>query len=309
MKLPSVVLALASSALSLTPLHAVVVQNGTAANLTAPVDDPGWAAVGTITAPMGPASAIFLGNEDGFGWFLTANHVSLASATLTIGGINYTAFSDINQIGTTDMKVFRVDVAVGAITPVTLASTTPAAGSAVVMMGFGATGTFMTWDTSTDPWTSPGLNASGYSWTGPNVKRWGTNVIHETGSTVFSPNLSIITDFDNTDGEAQASRGDSGGAVFYKNGLNWELVGLMVAVGVTSNGTTYGSSFTGQPSETSVSWRSGNPNAKSVTFAAQISEYHSEILQAIPEVSSMGLLSLGALLLGRRKYLRRSEQF
>jgi len=300
MKLPRLVLVLLLSATSFTNLPAVVVQNGTAANLIAPVDDPGWAAVGTISAPGGPATAIFLGNVGGYGWFLTANHVSLGNATLTIGGTPYTAIAGVDRIGSTDMKVFRVDSTIAGITPVTLASTTPSVGSDVVMIGFGATGTFMTWDTSVNPWTSPGVNASGYAWTGPNVKQWGNNQIHEKGSTFYSPNLSIITDFDNTAGEGQGSVGDSGGAVFYKNGLNWELIGLMVAVGSTTNGTMYGGAFTGQPASTSVSSIQGNPNAKSVTFSAEISQYRTDILQAIPEASSIGLLSLGTLLLFRR---------
>jgi len=305
MKFPSALLPLVCSALSLSPLRAVVVQNGNAANLVAPLDDPGWDAIGTISTPAGPATAIFLGNNGGYGWFLTADHVSLTSATLNIGGIDYTAFLDVDQIGTTDMKVFRVNAVVAAITPVTLASTTPAVGLEVVMAGFGATGTFMTWDTTTAPWTSPGAGASGYAWTGPNVKRWGTNVIHETGSTVYSPNLSIITDFDDGNGEAQATLGDSGGAMFYKNGMNWELIGLMVAVAATPDGTNYINSFVGQPGSTSVSFVNGNPSAKSVTFAAQISEYRSDILQAIPEVSSLGFLALASLLLARRSSVRR----
>jgi hypothetical protein len=300
MKFLRLLLVLFFSSTSFTSLLAVVVQSGTASNLTAPADDPGWAAVATITAPAGPASAIFLGNVAGFGWFLTANHVSLGNATLTIGGNPYTNFAGIDRIGSTDMKVFRVDAAVAANTPVTLASNTPAVGSPVVMIGFGATGAPVTWNTANATWISPGANASGYDWTGPSVKQWGNNQIHEKGSTFYSPNISIITDFDNTANEGQGSLGDSGGAVFFKNGSNWELIGLMVAVGVTSNGTTYGGAFVGQPGSTSVSWIQGNPNAKSVTFSAEISQYRTEILQAIPEVSSLGLLALGALLLYRR---------
>ncbi len=288
--------------LSLSPLQAVVVQDGTAANLVAPIDDPGWEAIGTIPAPAGPATAIFLGNVGGFGWFLTANHVSLVSATLTIGGVDYTAFSGIDQIGSTDMKVFRVDSAVAGITPVTLASTTPVVGTEIVMAGFGATGTFVTWDADTNPWTSPGPDASGYAWTGPNVKQWGTNVIHETESTIYSPNLSILTDFDAVAGEGQGSLGDSGGAFFYKNGLNWELIGLIVAVAATPDGMTYTDSFFGQPGLTSVSHIDGVPEAKSITIAAQISEYRSDILQAIPEVSTLGLFALGALIFTSRRF-------
>ncbi|GAB4253510.1 MAG: hypothetical protein OHK005_20730 [Candidatus Methylacidiphilales bacterium] len=272
---------------------AVLVVNGDSDNLVAPGDDPGWDSVATISGPGGAATAIFLGNNGGYGWFLTANHVVLTGNTLTIGSADYTSFNDVQQIGTADLKVFRVDGEVVGITAVTLANSAPSSGSSVVMIGNGVTGNQVTWDTSNDPWTVPGSGAEGFEWTGAHVKRWGTNTVDATGINV-SGTTSLVTDFDNVTDQGQGALGDSGGAVFYKNGSEWELVGMMFAVGVT-NGITYGGSFPGQPSSTSIFSLTGSPNSKSVTFSALISTYRDDIQTAItiPEPSTCLLLSLG----------------
>jgi hypothetical protein len=277
--------------------HAMLVYDGTAANLSAPIDDPGWDAVGTIyvgSASNKPASAVFLGNDGGFGWFLTANHVSLSSATLTIGGNTYNVFANQTQIGSVDLKVFRVDTTISNISAVTLAYTVPSVGTSVTMVGYGKTGTKTTWNTSKSPWTSPGGGAEGYTWSDPNVKRWGTNTVYESNATYSSASNLLVTDFDAVAGEAQGSLGDSGGSVFTKNGLNWELAALVINVGVT-NGIAYGGSFSGQPESTSVAAIVGQPAAKSVTFSIQIANYRTDILNAIPEPSTIGLAVAGLL--------------
>ena len=286
--------------------HAVLVYNGTSANLSAPSDDPGWDAVATIyrTSPStDPATAIFLGNEGGFGWFLTANHVNLSSATLTIGGNDYTAFSSITQIGTIDLKVFRVNTTIAGITPVTLSSTVPNVNASVTMVGYGKTGTYTTWDTSNNPWTSPGGGAEGYEWSNPNVKSWGTNTVLERNINTASGML-LATDFDNVAGEAQGSLGDSGGAVFRKTGMNWELAAVIIAVGRVENSTLSFSNFAGQPSNTSVAGITGEPNNKSTTYAVQIANYRTNILNAIPEP---GLAGFAAALLSLYLVTRRRE--
>ena len=280
--------------------RAVLVYDGTAANLSAPTDDPGWDAVGSIyinTASNSPATAIFLGNNGDSAWFLTANHVNLANATLSIGGSTYTTFAGIDQIGTVDLQVFRIDTTIAGITPVTLASTVPNAGAAVTMIGYGKTGTKVTWDTSGGTWTSPGAGAEGYTWSGDNVKRWGTNSVLTRNISTGSGNL-LVTDFDNTAGEAQASLGDSGGAVFRKSGPNWTLTALMVAVGHIEGSTLSFSGFTGQPSSTSVDSITGAPSDKSVTYSVQIADYRTEILSAIPEPATAALVLCGLLLPG-----------
>jgi len=286
---------------------AVLVYDGSSANLSAPGDDPGWDAVGTIyvgSASSSPATAIFLGNNGGYGWFLTANHVGLAGATLSIGSGNYTAFYGQDQIESVDLKVFRVGAEISGISGVSLASAAPDVGSNVTMIGYGKTGTKVTWDTSGNgTWTSPGLDAEGYTWSDPNVKRWGTNTVYATNVTYASSSNLTVTDFDASPGEAQGSLGDSGGGVFSKNRLNWELAALIVNVGVT-NGVAFGGAFSGQPGSTSVAAITGLPNSKSVTFSVQVSNYRDAILAAIPEPSSVALLA-GSLALFAGALLRR----
>lgn len=274
-----------------TGAHAVLVYNGTATNLSAPMDDPGWDAVATIS--NGSATAIFLGNNGGHAWFLTANHVDLRTATLSIGGSDYTVFSNITQIGSVDLKVFRLDSSIVGITPVTLSTSTPSVSAEVLMIGNGVSGTHTTWDIpgGNSTWTSPGSDAEGYTWSGPNVKRWGTNTVFAKDVFV-GPYKVLVTDFDAVDGEAQGSIGDSGGAVFHKNGGNWELVALMITVGRVENNTLYGNGFVGQPANTSVAAITGNPNDKSVTYSIQIADYQSEILATIPEPSAAGMVGM-----------------
>lgn len=282
--------------------QAVIVYDGTAANLSAPTDDPGWDAVGRFTG-TGVGSAVFLGNFSGSAWFLTANHVPTSSNTLQIASQSFTSFFDVQQIGTADLKVFRLNTEITGVTPVTLAKSAPVVGNSAVMIGNGATGPKTTWDISTSPWTSPGGGAEGYTWSGPNVLRWGTNNVHErdyvSGGTTY-----FTTDFEAAAGEAAGSLGDSGGAVFIKKGGTWELAGIMLAVGVLEDGV-YKNNFTGQPGSTSVASITDQPNNKSVTFSAQISTYEAAIMAAIPEPSSTSLLAIAVLALYRARRHRR----
>lgn len=286
-------------------VKAVLVYDGTSDNQLAPPDDPGWDAIGKFTTTGKVGSAVFLGNVGGFAWFLTANHVPTSATTLEIASSTYTAFFDVQQIGIADLKVFRLNSEITGLSPVTLATTTPTIGKSVTMIGFGKQGTKVTWDTSTNPWTQPGSNAEGYTWSDPNIMQWGTNEVHGV-SLLVGTTVSFATDFDDVAGRAQGSLGDSGGAVFIKEGSVWELAGIMFAVGV-SDGTNYASSFTGQPSSTSVAKITGSPNSKSVTFNAQIAEYRSAILAAIPEPSSKALAIVGMMLLLLTSFKKKSR--
>lgn len=275
--------------------RAVLVYNGTASNLSAPVlNDPGWDAVASIYSGSpgnGVGTASFLGNQGGYAWFLTANHVTLGGATLSIGNSTYSAFSGIQQIGSVDLQVFRLDTTVSGITPVTLASSVPAVNASVTMIGYGKNGAKTAWDIpgGNTTWTSPGTDAGGYDWSGSNVKRWGMNTIAARNINFGSGNL-IVTDFSPLVDEAQGSVGDSGGAVFHKNGFQWELAAVMVAVGRLEGGTLYGVGFAGQPGSTSVYSISGSPNDRSVTYSVQVADYKNLILAAIPEPSAAALL-------------------
>lgn len=122
--------------------------------------------------------------------------------------------------------------------------------------------------------------------------RWGTNTVQPNAladvsiEARFGTTKAFRLDFDRVSGEGMATGGDSGGGVFVKNGVNWELAGIMVAAG----------SLPGQPL--------GTVAYDDVTFAGNIATYRTEILNTmatVPEPSSLALLLSGVLFLPRRR--------
>jgi hypothetical protein len=101
------------------------------------------------------------------------------------------------------------------------------------------------------------------------VTRWGTNLVSGAPSTLtIGPRVTrgFSTDFTKspppqvTPHEAQAADGDSGGALFIKNGASWELAGMLFAI----------APFVGQPSNTALY---GN-----LSYAVDLSFYRNAIL-------------------------------
>jgi hypothetical protein len=293
-------------------LPAVIVYgtNGTGNNnLSAPVDDPGWANVGKVDG----ATAIYLGSTTTGYWMLTANHVILSSGIVVLNNTSYLITGNATQIGNADIKVFRIQQDPG-LPSVVISSSAPQVGASVVMIGNGRTqGAEKTWNGNPSGWGSPGSAAAGYEWGDSNVVRWGTNIVQGNSLGVVSGSTTFSTIFNDTTNpnEAQASLGDSGGAVFVKNGLFWELTGLMTNVGVWT-GLSYAAAFTGQPSSVSLySANTGIPGAGSATFSVQLANYRSAILTAIPEPSPVGsMLAAGGvlILLTVRKFTRRARE-
>jgi len=271
-------------------------------NTTAPGDDPGWSNVGS--------SGVYLGNYGGGFWVLTATHVGAGSITFSTGtysAVPGSALTLQNANGTpTDLMLYRLSADPG-LPSLTLASSAPAAGAAVVMIGDGSNraaaqsywnvntngntsgstgGAAWTWQSLPD---STGANASGYAWGTGSAMRWGTNQID--GSTTYNigtgNTTAFYTDFDAVTGEAQGASGDSGGAVFHKNGSRWELVGIMGAVG------TYNS----QPGSTAV--------FGDVTYIASVPAHYSAITTAIPEPAELAagaaMAALGWAIWRRRR--------
>jgi hypothetical protein len=97
----------------------------------------------------------------------------------------------------------------------------------------------------------------------------------ETISYGYGDVKSIYTVFGNSQGDAQGATGDSGGGMFFNNGGTWELAGLLVAIDIYSN----------QPPAAVY----GN-----ITYAVDIAQYRSQILNAIPEPAPFALM-LGGL--------------
>lgn len=286
-------------------LWGVIISSGDGTgNTTAPADDPGWSNVGS----RGGLSGVYLGSR----WVLTGFHVGAGS--LTLGGTTYSAEAGTsvrlkNPTGLglstdTDLLMYQIDTD-PLLPSLTISSALPALGTDVTLIGNGRnrdTGkTF--WDDATNPWTETveaGSDEEGFKWSGGNTMRWGENAIDEIdGFSLININagfgnvLSHVTAFDKVGEthEAQAAVGDSGGAMFLKNGASWELAGIILAISTT----------TGQPGETAAF---GNR-----TFSASLPVYRDQInaIMAVPEPHEWVLVSLilcgGAIYFKHKKAL------
>ncbi len=235
---------------------AVIVFN-TTGNTSAPPDDPGWNNV-TETG----ASVIYLGDS----WVLTARHVRLTTpptVQLAAGEFEPIPNSEVtlpNPSGlglstSSDLWLYRINGNPDLPT-LKIAQSPPPVNALVTMMGIGTdrqTPMFQ-WDVddSGDDWTwnqvTSGGNYRGFkaNTNQTRTKRWGTNRIAsdesvegEGDSDNTAPvkvngrdTVSLFTTFEanGSQYEAQAQGGDSGGAVFYKRGGEWELIGIMNAI-------------------------------------------------------------------------------
>lgn len=285
--------------------HAVHVM-GTTGNTTAPVDDPGFANVGAVNG----ASAIYLGNR----WVLTASHVGAGSVVL--GGNTYTVSGPVTQLtnmGTpgmsanTDMVLFQINTDPG-LPALSIAAGSPAAGQSLVMIGNGAnrnaSRSYYTVVQGPNPgddvWTSAGGPGPGvipmFEGSGGSAIRWGTNnveAVNINASAGFGTVKSFFTFFNDDPigrpDEAQGVLGDSGSAVFRKNGATWELLGMTHAVSTASGYDNIpGFPSTSLPGE-------------STTYMADLSFYRNQILSIIPEPGSAALAGIAVLGLLRRR--------
>ena len=286
-----------------TDVSAVIISSGDGTgNTSAPADDPGWSNVGA----RGSLSGVYLGNR----WVLTGFHVGAGS--LTLGGTTYAAEAGTsvrltNPTGlglSTDTDLMMYRLSTDPVLPsLTISSTNPASGTDLVLIGNGRdralTKTFWS-DDGINPWSETveaGSDRAGFKWGAGNAMRWGENAIADSGGNVlvninagFGNVLSLFTVFDEAGKthEAHAATGDSGGAMFLKNGASWELAGIILAV----------SSFTNQPGSTAVF---GNG-----TFAASLPVYRDQInaIMAVPEPHEWMLVSLllcGAMICFKRR--------
>ena len=238
----------ALSLLLAAPAGALILDSGDGqGNTTPPSDDPGWAHVGKVTYPSG----IYLGN----GWMLTASHVTVSNPV--IDGVTYPVVpGTVVQLhnpdtSLADLQVFRIDPHPN-LPLLRIRSQTPALDTDVTFIAVGLSrGAATTW------------GADGYLWGSQSAKRWGTN---KTAGSVNIGTLTFTTIFTKigsqgfTDQEAQGADGDSGGAAFIKNGANWELAGVLLAV----------STFVNQPEASSIY---GN-----FTYVADLSQYRAQLI-------------------------------
>lgn len=278
-------------------------------NTTAPTDDPGWANVGAL----GIGTGVYLGN----GWVLTAAHVGGGSIVLNGGtyamlagsGTRLTNGGASGKSTLTDLYLFRLATTPAGLAGVPIAVAATGSAAAVTMIGAGRDrGAFTQWSVNTSTGTNPwvwtevpsGGNAAGYKTLSTRTMRWGTNNVSGTGIWInagFGDARTMITDFDDffpSSTEAQAASGDSGGAVFHKNGSTWELSGLMLAVG----------GYSGQP-DPATHAVFGN-----VTYAADLSFYRPQIMAIVPEPAAIVLVvtAAGRLLVARSLRRRRAAK-
>jgi cysteine-rich repeat protein len=254
------------------PAQAVLIDSGDGTgNTTAPADDPGFDHVGT----KGGTSVIYVG----YGWVLSAAHVGMGDVVL--GGVSYPALSGSRIVlihsGTTeaDLELFRIDPA-PSLSPLPIRASEPALDDPVIMIGNGRNR-----GDALSVFPPPSVD-DGYYWGLSRAMRWGTNVVDSIEPDVDSGSWvtdSFATSFSRsgTVDECQGANGDSGGAVFIKNAGTWELAGVMHTIGV----------FAEQVDDLAETALYDN-----LTYAADLSQYRTQILDVVMPVCGNGYLTI-----------------
>ena len=244
------------------PADALVFVSGDGqGNTSAPPDDPGWSHVGRV----GGLNGIYLGN----GWVVTANHV--ATAGTIFQNVNYPAVpgSEVQlqnpglPVTLADLKVFRIDPS-PSLPLMRIRATTPPVPPTITDVTMIAGGALRGAATS---W----MGYDGWFWGSTTGMHWGTNRVYETG--LAGGSWTISTDFTKvsmggTTDEAQGATGDSGGALFIKNGSDdWELAGVLFAI----------LPFLNQPDSTALLGKVSQPIGN-LTYAIDLSVYRDQLI-------------------------------
>ncbi len=236
---------------------------------------------GTRAVGGSDGTCIYLGNS----WVLTANHVG--AGTITLQGQDYTAIPGTeDRIGSADLLVFRIENP-PALPSVPIRSAALSNGLDLRFIGTGVGQEPKTfWNVSFSMvWTeqaSPGgAEARGYHWSTTREKRWGTNEISSaTGDGGYST-TNFFTKFDagDTPYECHPADKDSGSGVFIKNGGQWELAGLPLAL----------FTYSGQPAETAIEYLKigGTTYGGSQSLIANLVPYRAAIIAATPTPSDI----------------------
>lgn len=267
--------------IGIRPLNAVQVYgiSGTGASYTtAPTDDFGFSNVGQMFDSTDGfyTTGIYLGN----GWMLSAYHEVRSSVPGSSGfrfgnvvlngiayGVNSATAVRITDPATHDpADLAMVQLATIPTDPnlktLVVSGTSPKAGSNLVLMGNGINrgDTLKKWSAT---WieTTGDYTYSGYLYGNGQSMRWGTGSVSgtDTVNDGFGVTSFFYSLFQANDGSAMAAGGDSGGGVFYKEGTQWELSGIMLTIATDPN----------QPNNTSV--------VGDATYAADLAYYSSQI--------------------------------
>jgi hypothetical protein len=217
--------------LSFTATSFAVIDATSTTNTSNPGGGVPWANVGSVNGGSGN----YLGN----GWVLTAAHVGAGPIALDSG----TFLPDGRVIRLTNPDTSPVDMLLYhlVLTPglpsLVVSGGTPATNSIVDLVGYGRIRGSAEQSFSTEY----GLK-DGFNWSNTGTKSYGTNRIQFGGvETItiqgagafqgFTLDFTESVMFGQTTHEAQVATGDSGGAVFFKNGATWELAGMIEALG------------------------------------------------------------------------------
>lgn len=245
--------------------------------------DPGFAHVGIRTT--NGLTGVYLGGR----YVLTAAHVG--AGEIAFGGVPYTYVPgtavqlDNGDSTSADLLMFQV-YPEPPLPALAIASVSPIAGTPMILAGNGL---------NRGPATSWNL-IGGYEWGPGQSRRWGTNsaagvVTVEIGG-LYTTSIQTTFDQNGSDHEAQGAVGDSGGAAFAQSVGQWQLAGIVFAIG---------SAYPGQPPNTALY---GN-----LTFSADLATYRDQILDviALPEPAlglAPGVVWVAAL--ARRRQRRSS---
>lgn len=258
---------------------AVIIDGGDGSgNTNAPPDDPGWDRVGhiSIANPDKLSTVTYLGDK----WFITAYHVKYWDnpGAVELNGSVYNIDSGswvrlTNSVGDgVDLTMFQVTTRPDVL-PLRIRSSRIPVNADVVMIGDGKDrGAFTYWNAAWQETNEVSAVYSGYIWAPTASMRWGENRVSSRNSfdDGFGNQYGFQTTFNEGAGsnECQAAKYDSGGAVFYKNGSDWELAGIMLSTAMFEN----------QPDSTAVY---GNQ-----TFIADISYYRDQITNLMDNFDS-----------------------
>lgn len=177
-----------------------------AANTTEPkgaLAGSGWQYEGTFGAFLGTAIAPH--------FFVTAKHIGTDPTQFSFHGVNYTivrSFADPNA----DLQIFEVSGTLPLYAP--LYSRSDEVGKRLVVIGRG-----------TQRGSEKIVNGQlrGWNWaTSDLVQRWGENQV----ASIVGDQLYALFDQAGLPQEAHISGGDSGGAVFLRDGRVWKLAGI-----------------------------------------------------------------------------------
>jgi hypothetical protein len=258
---------------------------GATNNLIAPTNGAPWEYVVGIDGVA--ASGVYLG----YGYVLTANHVTGPLASVSISGVTYStdpAYVPF-RIDGADLKLLRLLEDPGLAPLPLIGANDDDTGKTATIIGYGL-------GKGTE------IPNQGWNWgdESTRMQRWGLNT---TGAVYTqSDGLSYLTtDFDRPsliggfgDDEVSLANGDSGGGLFIKYGNTWKLAGVVSAVSTTGQ-----SLYDTDPTDLL--------DTPSIGFYTPVKLYRNEIIAAIPEPSAAAMIGIGALLVFAKRRRRKLQ--